>query len=91
VDPVPDPLLLRKSGSTGNRTQDLWVSSQELWPLDHRGGLGVHAAQRRAAYGLRVSVEALVFTNSANAFRPDLVHQPPDQKLLSVMRQGVAT
>jgi hypothetical protein len=28
VDPVPDPLLLRKSGSTGNRTQDLWVSSQ---------------------------------------------------------------
>jgi hypothetical protein len=30
VDPVPDPLLLRKSGSAGNRTQDLWVSSQEL-------------------------------------------------------------
>jgi hypothetical protein len=23
VDPVPDPLLLRKSGSAGNRTQDL--------------------------------------------------------------------
>jgi hypothetical protein len=21
-----------------NRTRDLWVSSQELWPLDHRGG-----------------------------------------------------
>jgi hypothetical protein len=36
VDPVPDPLLLRKSGSTGNRT---WTSicSQELWPQDHRG------------------------------------------------------
>jgi hypothetical protein len=31
VDPVPDPLLLRKSGSAGNRTRD-------LWPLDHRGG-----------------------------------------------------
>jgi hypothetical protein len=26
VDPVPDPLLLRKSGSAGNRTQDLCVS-----------------------------------------------------------------
>jgi hypothetical protein len=39
VDPVPDPLLLRKSGSAGNRTQDLWVSSQKLWLLDHRGGL----------------------------------------------------
>ena len=39
VDPVPDPLLLRKSGSTGNRTRDLCICSQKLWPLDHRGGL----------------------------------------------------
>jgi hypothetical protein len=31
VDPVPDPLLLRKSGSAGNRTRDLWICSQELW------------------------------------------------------------
>jgi hypothetical protein len=38
VDPVPDPLLLRKSGSAGNRTRDLCICSQELWPLDHRGG-----------------------------------------------------
>jgi hypothetical protein len=38
VDPVPDPLLLRKSGS-GNRTWNLWICSQELWPLDHRGSL----------------------------------------------------
>jgi hypothetical protein len=38
VDPVPDKMLLRKCGSAGNWTQDLWVSSQELWPLDHRGG-----------------------------------------------------
>jgi hypothetical protein len=38
MDPVPDPLLLRKSGSAGNWTRNLWVSSQEVWPLDHRGG-----------------------------------------------------
>jgi hypothetical protein len=38
VDPVPDPLLLRKYDSTGNRTRDLWICSQELWPPDHRGG-----------------------------------------------------
>jgi hypothetical protein len=38
VDPIPDPLLLRKSGSSGNRTRDLWLCSQELWPQDHRGG-----------------------------------------------------
>jgi hypothetical protein len=39
VDSVPDPLFLRKSGSPGNRTRDLWICSQKLWPLDHRGGL----------------------------------------------------
>jgi len=36
VDPVPDPLLLRKSGSAGDRTWDLCICSQKLWPLDHR-------------------------------------------------------
>jgi hypothetical protein len=39
VDPVPYPLLLRKSGSAGNRTRNLWICSQKLWPLDHGGGL----------------------------------------------------
>jgi hypothetical protein len=38
VDPVPDPLLLRKSGSAGNRTRDLCIFSQGLWTLDYRGG-----------------------------------------------------
>jgi hypothetical protein len=33
------PTTLRKSGSARNRTRDLWICSQELWPLDHRGGL----------------------------------------------------
>jgi hypothetical protein len=36
VDPIPDPLL-RKSGSAGNQTWDLWICSQELWSLYHRG------------------------------------------------------
>ena len=38
MDPVSDPLLLRKSGSAGNRTRDPRICSQKLWPLDHRGG-----------------------------------------------------
>jgi hypothetical protein len=38
VGPVSDPLLLRKSGSAGNRTRDLWTWRQELWPLGHIGG-----------------------------------------------------
>jgi hypothetical protein len=41
VDPVPDPLLLRISGRARNRTRDLWICSQELWPLDYVGGLNV--------------------------------------------------
>jgi hypothetical protein len=31
-------LLLRKSGSAGNGTRDLWVCSQEVRRLDHRSG-----------------------------------------------------
>ena len=42
VYPVPDPLPLRKSGSAGNRTRDLCICSQKLWPLDHRGGLCIY-------------------------------------------------
>jgi hypothetical protein len=30
VDLVPDPLFLRKFGSAGNRTRDLWLCSHEL-------------------------------------------------------------
>jgi hypothetical protein len=37
VDRDLDPLLLRKSGSAGNRTRVLWAWSHELLPLDHRG------------------------------------------------------
>jgi len=45
VDPVPDPLLLRKSGSAGDRTRDLCICSQKLWPLDHRGGQQTYQTQ----------------------------------------------
>jgi hypothetical protein len=45
VDPVPDPLLLRKSDSAGNRTQDLWICIQKFWPLDYRGGYDYIAHQ----------------------------------------------
>jgi hypothetical protein len=37
IDPFPDPVFLSQSGSSGNRTRTLWICSQELWPLDHRG------------------------------------------------------
>jgi hypothetical protein len=53
VDPVPDPLLLRISGSSGNRTRDPWICSRKRWPLDHRGGLQLLAS-------LLVSVRSII-------------------------------
>jgi hypothetical protein len=38
VDPVRDPLLLRKSGSAENRTRNSGSVSRNSTPLDHRGG-----------------------------------------------------
>jgi hypothetical protein len=59
VDPVPDPLLLRKSGSAGNRTRNLWICSQELWPLDHRGGLHLHTESRTKIRNIREYARAM--------------------------------
>jgi len=47
VDPVPDPLLLRKSGSAGDRNRDLCICSQKLWPLDHRLYVKIEFLPRR--------------------------------------------
>jgi hypothetical protein len=38
VDPIPDPLLLRKSDSAGNRTRALWIATRNS-PLDQRDSL----------------------------------------------------
>jgi hypothetical protein len=38
VDPVPDPLLLRKYGSAGNRTRTSGSVARN-WPLDQRDSL----------------------------------------------------
>jgi hypothetical protein len=37
VDPVSDSIHLKKSDIAGNRTRDIWICRQELWPLDYRG------------------------------------------------------
>jgi hypothetical protein len=36
VDPVPVPLLLSKTGNSGNRTRNLWICNKELWSLDYK-------------------------------------------------------
>jgi hypothetical protein len=59
VDPVPDPLFHRKSGSAGNRTRNLCISSQELWPLDHRGGR-IFFIHETKTIGFRCSIDTCV-------------------------------
>ena len=34
------PFRENSHGRTGNRTRDLMISSQRLWPLDHEAGQG---------------------------------------------------
>ena len=62
MDPVPDPLLLRKSGSAGDRTRDLCICSHKLWPLDHRRGRfysGNKLKMKDADSSLRTGTEQL--------------------------------
>jgi hypothetical protein len=42
VDPVPDPLFLRKSDSAGNRTRDLWIYSHCSY-FSHRIQCWIHS------------------------------------------------
>jgi hypothetical protein len=72
VGPVPDTLLVRQSGSAGNRTRDLWIFSQKFWLLNHRGGEQNIAGNfkkknktgyaDRVTYLLRANIEQLEVT-----------------------------
>jgi hypothetical protein len=64
VDPVPNPPLLRKSGSAGNRTQDIWICSQELRPLDHRGGHKYKIIIKQAGVFFITDISLKVCTNA---------------------------
>jgi hypothetical protein len=50
-DPVPHQLLLRKSGSAGNRSRDGWDCSQAFCPLDRRGGAQYKRYEIEEKYG----------------------------------------
>jgi hypothetical protein len=63
VDPVPDALLLRKSGSAGNRTRDHWICSQELWPLDHRVGPSIYKKLGQKYLTLIKQLELILMPN----------------------------
>jgi len=78
VDPVPDPLLLRKSGSAGDRTLDLCICSQKLWPLDHRGGHNVETRRFIEHKNLVVSTIFYVIINPCTLYHSCPVIQVSD-------------
>ena len=43
----PPPHKENPHGRAGNRTRDLVISSQKLWPLDHEAGLTLHDTRNR--------------------------------------------
>jgi hypothetical protein len=57
VDPVSDALLLRKSGSAGNLTRDLWVCIQEVWPADHIGGHAITTRTKTHTHNQFIELE----------------------------------
>jgi hypothetical protein len=64
VDPVPDPMLLRKSGSAANRTLQLWICSQELCSLDYRRGLHFLISADKTA-SLNIHTDELILSAGA--------------------------
>jgi hypothetical protein len=70
VDPVPDPLLLRKSRSAGNRTRDLWICSQGLLLPDHIGSPGIHYVHLRTATNKLTNSMERSTTREATIVRP---------------------
>jgi hypothetical protein len=77
VDTVPDSLRLRKSDSAGNRTRDLLICSQELWPLDHRGRRKSCQQKRKLFKHVTWKVHSYSFRNRALKFWRHIFRQIP--------------
>jgi hypothetical protein len=60
VDPVPDPLLLRKSGSAGNRTQ---TSASVAKNSDHQITEAVHQCIMKNLIILQMKLKQFTFWN----------------------------
>jgi hypothetical protein len=72
-------MLFRKSGSAGNRIRDLWVSSQELSPLDNRGGRRIPAST--VNYRPVLSLERMPHTNKPAAVLNDFFFKKEDKSV----------
>jgi hypothetical protein len=76
VDPISDPLLLIKTSSAENRTRDLLACSQEMWPLDHRGG---HTFSVTTVYVSKVTDYSVCFSPFSSVFVSEYWPDIPDR------------
>jgi hypothetical protein len=51
-----------------NRTRDPWICSQELWPLDHRGGPSPHDTIQCYKYICNISITVIFYTPNVWTF-----------------------
>jgi hypothetical protein len=76
VDHVPDPLLLTKSGTAGNRTRNPCICGQKLKPPDHTGGRTI-VLQRYSCFILFtaiVTLKSILNPDIHNLNLPVLLH-----------------
>jgi hypothetical protein len=69
VEPVPDPLLFRKSGSAWNRTGGLWICTQEFWSQEVCVKYRVFKLKTCGAYTQVTVVLSIVNDNLCITFR----------------------
>jgi hypothetical protein len=89
VYPVPDPLLLRKSGSAGNRTRASGSVARNSWLLDHRSGdcgWKDYVNWRTAKTSSRI--EPSTFPAGSTVPQPTTLPHGPYERLL-VIQKGI--
>ena len=72
------PFKENSRGRAGNRTRDLMVSSQRLWPLDHEAGPSVNAVEYTSAHPqtLRICVLCISVTLPQSLFLVECFPSP---------------
>jgi hypothetical protein len=75
VDPVPDPPLLRKYGSAGNRTRDFWVTNEYSTENDLEGN-GCNLTMMQHASTCHISLRPVRLRSKHNDIECDPVQTP---------------
>ena len=72
------PFKKKSHGRAGNRTRDLMISSQSLWPLDHEAGYPAYILNNQSGYRLQhffsLQLKTVARQNIQTASSQDTAH-----------------